>query len=112
MANKHFQQHNVWPLSYATLASVVTFIFATGVFYSQMTDLRNDFREFKDQTNAKLEKLEHKIEATYISKDDELVVLNKNNQVLGVATTEANLKITPSPTLRPRPATNTPNPTP
>ena len=101
MASKHLQQHNIWPLSWATTLWAVTMIFGLGSLHTRFTTLEQNFKEYKIETNESIKELRTEVYNLKVNDNQALTVIDKNNKVLGVATREATLSITPEPTVKP-----------
>lgn len=109
---KHLQQHNIWPVSYATLISIAGFLFWGGVFFNQTNELKTSFNEFKAQYKEDRREMQAEIDALRSSSRQAMNVFDKRGNVLGIATHEASLVVTipPLPVRPVTPVTTTPTP--
>lgn len=106
---KHLQQHNIWPVSYATVLSIACFIFWGGVFYNQTSQLRSDLNDFKVQYKEDRKELQAEINDLKRVSLQSMVVKDNSGRVLGVATHSATLEV---PSATPTATRVAPTPTP
>ena len=111
MANKHLQQHNVWPIGWATILWVVSMIFIGGGLHARFSILESNLDKYVEKNDKRIESLHQAIYDLRLADNEPLTVIDNNNRVLGIATTSATLKLSVTPTKRPVTPTQTPTPT-
>ena len=111
MTSRHLQQHNMWPTGF-TVVWAIGLIFMAGQLYSRIEILERDFTKHSEATNHKLDNMNAVINDLRLANNKPLTVVDGNNKVLGIATSSASLKITPSVTPNPKVTPTTPTVTP